>query len=291
MFTLREPSPALAPFVGRLWYADSSGRPAGAARERVLPAGCSYLVLRLDGAPIRVLRGADDEHGASVGRAALCGVRSSYYLRDASRPSCSIGVQFKPGGANVFLGVPEGELAGRHHALEDLWGRGAQLLEERLLAAASPEARFGALESELLRRAAERTPLHPAVRYALARFQADPAAVSIRATARAAGLSQRRLIELFRRAVGLTPKVYCRMQRFQRLVVRAARVPRLPWAALAQDFGFYDQAHLTREFQAFAGCAPGAYAPIAADRPHHFAVAKRRALAPAPRGRSAPPNS
>lgn len=201
----------------------------------------------------------------------VSGPRAAFYVRDTSHPSCSVGVHFRPGGAAVLLGVPGQELAGRHTALVDLWGRSAEVAREQLLAAPKPAARLALLEELLLTRRPVRALLHPAAEHALGRL-AGRGACSIEQLARETGLSHRRLIELFRRAVGLTPKVYARIRRFQAALERAARGRRIEWAQVALASGFYDQSHLTREFQAFAGVPPGAYAPLSADRPNHVPV-------------------
>jgi AraC-like DNA-binding protein len=272
MLLQRPPVRALAPFVERLWHFDDhdDGR-SRAARERALPTGKANLVLRLSSEPVRVFAGLDDADGRTFGHAVLSGARASYYLRDTSHPSCSVGVQFRPGGAAALLGVAAGELAGRHAPLEDLWGRSAASARERLLEERRPAARLDLVEGMLLARVPASEPLHPAVVHALARLDARPAC-SIGELAFETGLSHRHLIALFRRAVGLTPKVYARIRRFQRALERAARERVAGWTEVALACGLYDQSHLTREFQAFAGVPPGAYAPLSADRPNHVPV-------------------
>jgi AraC-like DNA-binding protein len=80
-----------------------------------------------------------------------------------------------------------------------------------------------------------------------------------------------RIAELFHRAVGLTPKVYGRVRRFQRALDSAALARERGWCGVALASGFCDQPHLNREFRAFAGLAPGAYAPLPG-RPNHVPV-------------------
>ena len=80
--------------------------------------------------------------------------------------------------------------------------------------------------------------------------------------AEAAGLSAGHFTRLFQEEVGLTPKQFARVRRF-RTVLRRARTAhtaqRVNWAQLAADCGYYDQAHLIKEFHAFAGVCPSAY--------------------------------
>jgi AraC-like DNA-binding protein len=269
--------PALAPFVERLWHFDDTadrGRPR-CARERALPTGRMDLVVRLSPAPIRVFTGAGDETGRSFGHAVVAGVRPSYHVRDTSAPSCSVGVHFRPGGAAILLGIPAGELAGRHTMLGDLFGADAQRLRERLLDTSQPAARLALLEAFLLERCMAPARHHPAVEHALFRL-GTTGTCPIGRLCRETGYSQRWLIQQFRDAVGLPPKVYARILRFQGAVALAGRAPAIGWAHLALMCGYSDQSHLSREFQAIAGLPPGAYAPLAG-RPNHVPIAEARA--------------
>lgn len=267
----RQPGPALAPFVERLWAFDERAAPPRerSARERALPTGCASLVVRLSDEPIRIFEGVQDAAGRTFGHAVLAGARARFHVRDTSRPSCSLGVQFRPGGAAALLGLPAGELAGRYTPLEALWGRAAAEARERMAERSSARERLALLEELLLARRAPRPGLHPAVAHALARLESALAAPSTAQLARETGYSQRRLIELFRAAVGLTPKVFARIRRFQRALERAGRGRSGGWARVAAECGYFDQSHLVREFQAIAGLAPGAWRPVAPERPNH----------------------
>ncbi len=267
------PSPALAPYVEVLWYSDERGGSAGVlpARERALPTGSASLVLRLSEEPVRVFAGLADERAEAFGHEVLGGASSSYYVRDTAAPSISVGAQFRPGGAAAWLGVPADELAERHTPLEQLLGRWARDLRERLLATPAPHQRLACFEAELAARARRARPLHPAVLAALEALGECRGPAAVDEAWRASGYSQRHFIALFRREVGLTPKVFARIRRFQGTALRAARAGRPTWTELAHDGGYSDQSHLVREFQAFAGLAPSAYRPRSG-RPNHVPV-------------------
>jgi AraC-like DNA-binding protein len=88
----------------------------------------------------------------------------------------------------------------------------------------------------------------------------------------AAGYSAKHFIEIFRASVGLTPKTYCRVRRFQSVLENLFGKRKIEWARVALDCGFYDQSHLNREFRAFSGVTPGEYQGVAIDRPNHLAI-------------------
>src|SRR6266487_151106 len=101
--------------------------------------------------------------------------------------------------------------------------------------------------------------MHPAVAYALTQFSGVPHTRSISDVTDRVGLSPRRFIELFDAEVGLTPKLFCRIKRFQHAtrIVHQAEV--IDWADLAAMAGYYDQSHMIRDFQEFSGLNPSAY--------------------------------
>ena len=89
--------------------------------------------------------------------------------------------------------------------------------------------------------------------FALSRFKNRPSAATVREVAQSTGLSERRFSQIFREQVGLSPKVFTRVQRFQRTVAQLHAGVEIPWAEMALDCGYYDQSHFANEFRAFSG--------------------------------------
>jgi AraC-like DNA-binding protein len=100
---------------------------------------------------------------------------------------------------------------------------------------------------------------HGAVRVALDILMRTHGQAKTRDIASAVGLSQRHFIELFASEVGLTPKLFGRIRRFQRAVDQSQNGTRTDWAQLAIECGYFDQSHLIRDFVAFAGVSPAEY--------------------------------
>ena len=260
------PGPLLAPFIELLWHSDDGGDGAPRPeRERVLPTGRASLVVRVSPEPVRVFAADDEPRGRTFGHAVVGGARSSYYVRDTSRPSIAFGVQFRPGGAAAFLGVPAEELAERHTSLDDLWGSDVQRLRERLLSAPSAAEQFTIFAAELAARARRARAIHPAVAAALRALGNCNGPAAVDEAWRASGFSRRHFIAVFQREVGLSPKVFARIQRFQGVLRSPSRTG---WADRAAAGGYADQSHLVREFRALAGVAPSRYRPHPG-RPNH----------------------
>lgn len=267
MMLKRVPEAALRPFVKTLWVTKQPGRKSPTAdRERVLPTGGTHLVFRLSDEPLRLYDDIADSSGYTVGHALVGGARSTFYLRDVSGPTWSIGAQLHPNAIRSLFGVPADELAGRHTSLDALWGGSVELLREQLFEASIPERQLDVFESILAARLPRVRGVHPAVAEALERMRTE---FEVRSAVQASGYSHRRFIELFRRDVGLTPKVFCRVLRFQKILRGIAMDSSVSCADLALISGYSDQPHFNREFREFAGITPGEYRQLPPILPHH----------------------
>jgi AraC-like DNA-binding protein len=242
---VQRPTAALAPHVDYLWSLRDA---AQHATERVLPTGTLELVINLAQDSFRIGERAERLRGAIVS-----GAYGRFFTIDTRDHADVLGVHCKPGGAWPILGVPPGELAGRHWELADLWGAaGVERLRQQLLAA-RPEQRLALLDAALSARLSERWQLHAACVHARAALASGQRVADV---ARAAGLSSRRLQSVFLEQVGTTPKLYARLCRFQRALGAIEARADLHWASIALAAGYCDQSHMIREMQAIAGCAP-----------------------------------
>lgn len=237
-----------------------------------LPTGTAELVINLREEPIRVCSRMEDSEGQRFGSAVVSGAQGRYFVLPAAHDAAVMGVHFRPGGAAALLGMPLGEVADRHVGLEALWGRGAELLRERLLEAKSPGAGVVLLERELIGRLPGGAGYHPVVAFALRRFMADPAVARVGEVMDASGYSAKRFIALFTDGVGLSPKRFCRILRLQGVIQRLAAGVRVEWAEVAAAGGYCDQSHLIRDFRAMTSLTPAQYRPVNADSPNHVAV-------------------
>jgi len=248
------PAPPLSDFVDRFWLC-SDAPPH--RRERILPSGTIELVVNLREDEIRIYDPTHPDRCTRMSGAILSGAYSRFFVIDPLQHASILGVHFKPGGAFPFLGAPAGELADTHIDIETLWGPPAVELRERLCAAPTPAERFSLMENALLSRLRHPPEHHGAVPAALDAFEPGGAEVRVRDVARRVGLSQRRFIQVFAAEVGMTPKLYCRVRRFQRARALARKTPN--WARVAVDCGYFDQSHLIRDFLAFSGLTPADY--------------------------------
>ena len=237
--------------------------------EHILPSGAVQLLFALHQTPIICVPGQPSHPPIEWSGSVVHGPQWRYYVAGPKPRGGVAGVAFRQGAAGAVLGVPAAELADCHVTLDSLWGRRGQSLHEQLMAAKDPLSVFQALEQSLIARIQRPLLMHPAVANALSpRWSAEPS-VRIADIQRGTGYSPRHFIALFRAAVGLTPKHYYRIRRFNQVARCLASRADFDLAEVAAELGYSDQAHLTREFRELSGVAPTQYRPAGADRVLH----------------------
>jgi AraC-like DNA-binding protein len=267
-FIRQSPVPPLDRYVECFWW---SRREAPEPHsEYMLPSGRAQLVFALHDTPFLCRSVASGDWTRWRG-SMVHGPQSGFYVAGPKPSGVSMGISFRPGAAGAVLGVSMEELTDRHVELDALWGSRAADLRCRLMSAVDAAEAFRILQQSLLARIHRPLLMHPAIGQALAAgSNSSPAIAELQ---RASGYSPKHFIDLFRFSVGIPPKHYYRIRRFNSVAIAMAAGNRKGLSDLAADAGYSDQAHLTREFKEFAGVTPGHYRPSAGDRPLHHRVA------------------
>lgn len=240
-----------------------------AERERMVPTACMHLVFRLSDQPIRIFKSIEDAEGDTFCRGAVGGIRSRYYVKDIAASAFTVGASLRPGACEALLGVPADEVSDRHVALEDLWGNAARSLWERLQETGDLERRLDVLEIFLAKRLPRVYAIHPAIAHMLSRFSTTR---DIGKIVEETGYSHRHVIELFRRTVGLSPRIYTRLLRFQETLRHGFDKTRGRWIDVALEAGYADQAHFNREFRELTGVSPTEYLLNRGEDSHHVLI-------------------
>jgi AraC-like DNA-binding protein len=267
------PAPALAGLILRYDGCRLAGFPPG--EHLGLPSPHLEVIFSLD----EPLRHADPPRHGRPARpfdALAAGLQTgpAMIVYDGSMHTVSMAVT--PSGARALLGLPAAALAGAVVSLDDLLGRYASELRERLAGAADWPTRFALLDQALLAQALRNRPgslgrraeIDATLAYAWQRIVADPDG-AIGALAARLGYTRQHLAKRFMSEFGRTPKQVARLARFarsRRLLREAERTrradparPRPTLAEVAAGSGYYDQAHLAREWNALAGCPPSVW--------------------------------
>jgi AraC-like DNA-binding protein len=256
-FRARVPPPPLDAFVATLWACRNEAQPPGL--ERILPSGSAQLIVNLKEDETRLYEPEQPDCFATTSGSVLSGAHTRYQIIDTSEQEYVAGVAFKPGGSALVMRAPAHEFSDVDVPLDEIWGRArTAVLRERLLQSRSLDAMLDVLQVTLCESWTRRF-LHPAVNYALCAFDRAPQTITVAAVTDRVGLSAKRFIERFKAEVGMTPKRYCRVRRFQRALTETDGSTQVDWTSVALDCGYFDQAHFIHDFRAFSGITPTAY--------------------------------
>lgn len=247
------PAPALRPYLA--WYSGYRQRGLPAALHRGLPSPYLTLILTLD-EPVVVTAHPDRRQPPGRYRTLVGGLHLAPALIAHDGYQSGVQVAVNPLGCRALFGLPAGELGGLDTDLGAVVGDPvAARLRAVIQDAGSWPDRFAALDRELRRLARDRAgAVHPDVAYAYRRVLGTGGDVSVRALADEVGWSARHLTNRFRTEIGLRVKEAARVVRFDRARRRLHAGVRL--GDVAAEAGYFDQAHLAREFRSLAGVPP-----------------------------------
>jgi len=237
-FKVIRPAPALARYVHCFWTLSGC---ASMEPQTIFPDGRMELVFQL-GDPFQ--RVHEDGRRETQAKCLLVGQMAHPISIVPTGNVRSVGIRFRPNGAQAFLRFPLDEVAGRIVPLDDVWGSRIHDVEDAI-------PQIEALLLAMLRPPKNNAVLNQAVDGILR----SNGAAAVADLASHAGISRRHLERIFLRNVGIGPKLFSRIVRFQRLL----RAPQHDWALLAAESGYFDQAHLIHDFREFTGQTPMAW--------------------------------
>ncbi|MQY28405.1 AraC family transcriptional regulator [Nocardia aurantia] len=198
-----------------------------------------------------------DAGGASRRGSAVVGLAPGTLRAECGREADCLQIRLSPVVAHTMLG-DGADSSGAVLSLEDLWGREAGRIQERLHAAKSWDERFGLAAEVLTRRSAAGRAVDPEIGFVWRRMVANRGRVRVERLADEVGWSRKRLWARFGAQIGLTPKRAANLIRFDHVAHRLAAGHSA--AAVAVESGFADQSHLHRDAMAFAGLTPAGVA-------------------------------
>jgi AraC-like DNA-binding protein len=260
IFRTHVPAPPLDHYVRHLFYYE--GFDPVHALDRFLPDGNTEIIFDLSDLP-QYIHDNDTLAEIQVCREAwVSGVRTRPITIPSGRGSRMLVVAFEKGRAHPFYRFPMSELTDRVADADLVFGSAVRVLRDQLRESASIERMFALVEAFLLMQAPDGLHADAAsrcVEYAVSRLMKSPDHSSLGQLSGEIGYSQKHFIDLFKRQVGVSPKQYFRITRFQHAVLTIERGSAVHWSGLARETGFYDQAHFIHDFKTFSGFTPEEY--------------------------------
>ena len=248
----RAPAASLRRYLA--WYAGYRQRGVRPAVHRGLPSPAMTLIFTLD-EPLTMAAHPDPGQAPGSFTTLVGGLHTAPALIVHQGAQSGIQVALRPVGARALLGMPAGELANLDVPADAVLGATGLRIYARLGDAAGWPERFAVLDAEFAQLAVTREP-PPEVDFAWRLLLRTGGTVPVSELADRTGWSTRHLANRFREEIGLTPKAAARVIRFDRAKRRLITTGPGGLADLAVACGYFDQAHLAREFRAMAGCPP-----------------------------------
>lgn len=218
-----------------------------------LPSSDVDLIISL-GRPIEVLQMPNSAQRPSAFGALVAGLQDAPAVVRQCGDASGLHIFIKPLGVRAILGVSSAEVSSLVVNLSELWGSHAGDLIETLLGADSWDQRFAILDRAFLSKLSPTSP-QPEIAWAWQRLRKAHGVVPVQQLADEIGWSRQHFRDRFRDAIGVTPKAAARVIRFER-ACQLMKEERAGLARTAASCGYFDQAHLTREWNALAGCSP-----------------------------------
>ncbi|HET6337486.1 MAG TPA: helix-turn-helix domain-containing protein [Polyangiales bacterium] len=261
---MRTPALPLAPLVRELQgYVEVTPAPL---KRRQFPGPQVVVIIEL-GPTIRVYDSGQEHTFARHAGGFVAGPDDAFTQTEHLGLQTGIQLNLQPLAARRLFGVPLSELRGRIVQLTDLLPCAWRDLSDRLRDLPTWAARFDLVETLLRSQLSEADESSPAVAWTLEKLAAAGGTLDLRDLTRELGYSHKHLIALFHDQVGMPPKLWMRLLRFDRLRDEMQRRRDRSWAELAVLCGYYDQAHLARDVRQFAGCTPSRLRSLMTNEP------------------------
>ena len=256
-FELHFPSAPLNQFVELFTFYE--GISFSHTIERLFPEGVVEVIIDLTEAPKFIYDNTHLNEIQTCKTAWVSGVRKEFISISVLPFSSMFVIRFRRGMAYPFLQVPIHELDGQVIDADLIFGNRFGETREQLIACDSPKAKFAIMEKYLVEHSKSLWAIPPVVSFGIQQILQNPTTTQINLLADKTGYSHKHFLSLFTKYVGLTPKQFLRVMKFQQTLQSIEQISIPNWSQLALDCGYYDQAHFINDFRAFSGFTPNEY--------------------------------
>ncbi|MGF6845322.1 AraC-like DNA-binding protein [Chitinophaga sp. W3I9] len=251
MYKEFRPHPLLTAYVDAYWI----GGGLHFMQQRILPDTCADIIFNIS----EDIIAADETLKIMPGNAFVVGTMTTFHDTILHANTYLLGVRFKPGGLNSFTGLPLQLITDDHVPLRDIASGWHVALEPLLMKAQGIAAKLACLEKFLLQRLPAGNIISGKMQHSIAQIRQSKGVIAVNVLAAQVYMSPRNFERHFLQTAGVSPKTFARIVRFLSLKQQLKSLSNPHLLSLALDHGFYDHAHLTREFRSFAGESPTSY--------------------------------
>lgn len=240
------PSACLRPYISCYWSITSNVELGGPILQRIIPDGCANIIFDLNGRTY-------DEVGFVAG--ALTQAISPLL---GSRPNF-IGIRFTPIGFRRFFDCLVSDFTDKTISLEALYGKEQHNFVEQLVLEGRTENKLKLFDDSLRRLLRTDTAIDSVVMSTLCSIFKRWGNIRVEELSRIVNTSQRQLRRKFHHWVGLAPKTFLKIIRFQNSLRMMRRDPKCDLLSIALTAGYFDQSHFIHEFASYYGLTPSEF--------------------------------
>ena len=223
--------------------------------ERVVPTGHIFVIFELDGYPRNTYNAQTLKPEGTYTEVWVSGMHRNYLSISAHEQSEMFIMQFKTAGFSPFINIDVSELTERVIPANIVFGNEILQLRKLIMAEDNAENKFKVAETWLLNKFNEQNIPSEELYDILKKLQQEPAA-GLDKILISYPYTQKHLITQFKKHVGITPKYYQRILRFNEILLRIHNKENIAWSEIAYTCGFSDQSHFIKEFKHFSGFNP-----------------------------------
>ena len=256
-FQLCGPSPPLSHYVKHYWEIENHLPVGRTHSQRIVPTGLMELSFYLGDRPKMISNRSDLTH-----KVLISGQQKAPFDIVVGGHLCLFSVAFRPLGAMMLLNLPLGELRGMTIPLNLITNNATEQIETALLLSESFEQKVAAVEKFLARTFLQNQDVreNAAISDSIGTINRSRGSVPISMLASRACLGRKQYERVFTDKIGVTPKNFLRIVRFQNAIHSAQVSPaKLHLTGLAYDCGYYDQSHMINDFKSLSGMTPKQY--------------------------------
>lgn len=227
--------------------------------DRFLPNGDTEILIDFNDSPQYIYDNESLKEIQACHNIWASGIRTEPITIPSGSHARMMVIMCKKGMAYPFFPFPMDEFVDSVIDADLIWGTIFADLREKLLEMKDVDMIFKAAEEFLVSNFLGPALINPCVEYAVAEIIRQPDQVNLSRLSAKIGYSQKHFISMFKRQVGVTPKAYLKILRFQKAISDIEHSTRVDWTDISHDCGFYDQAHFINDFKSFSGFTPEQY--------------------------------